>query len=220
MCGVTQRARGLLGVMPTACRDRLSPAPTSSSTSGMLHRVGRLYRPPSAPGTLLAALDLARRAEARSQRLLGRHDEEGRAVTALIHSPRVLVLDEPLRAIDPVSMTNIARSSPTTRAEALSSSCPRVVTTVQRLCTRLPSSTRARPRRRNRRRGRPGRPGGHHLPDGGVHSEEGLSWLGQLIRLSSRIIWNTVRRQTAVRIARDPRHPAVRDHVCGRWWEP
>ena len=143
--GDTQRARGLLGVMPDGMRllDRLS-GPDFLVHVGMLHGLDAFVARERAH-ELLAALDLA---EA-GKKLIGDYSagmtKKIALAGALIHSPRVLVLDEPFEAVDPISartiqsiLTDFAAAGGTVIISS------HVMATVQRLCTHVAIIARGR----------------------------------------------------------------------------
>ena len=162
--GDTQRARGLLGVMPDGMRllDRLS-GPDFLVHVGMLHGLDASTARERAQ-ELLAALDLA---------------EAGKK---LIHSPRVLVLDEPFEAVDPVSAANIRQIlTDYTRRGGTVILSSHVMATVQQLCTHVAIIDKGRVLVAGTTdEVAQGGDLGERFTSlvGGVHSEEGLSWLG------------------------------------------
>lgn len=103
----TQRAHRVLGVLPDglAVLDRLS-GPELVEYTGRLHGLPRAEAA-SRAAELLDVLDLA---EAGRTLVVdysaGMRKKVGLAC-ALVHAPRVLVLDEPFEAVDPVSATTI-----------------------------------------------------------------------------------------------------------------
>ena len=190
----TQEARALLGVMPDGMRllDRLS-GPDFLVHVGMLHGLDASVARERAQ-ELLAALDLAEAGKKLISDYSAGMTKKIALAAALIHSPRVLVLDEPFEAVDPVSAANIRQilTDYTKRGGTviLSSHVMATVQHRQGACAR----------RRNHRRGRPGRrPGGAFHCSGRRRPLRGRPVVvGQLIRLKLRIIWNTVRKQTVV----------------------
>lgn len=100
-------AKRLLGVLPDGLRlfDRLTGAE-------LLTYVGRLHGLPeevarARGGELLDVLDLAAAAHTLVVDYSAGMTKKAGLACALIHSPRVLVLDEPFEALDPVSATTI-----------------------------------------------------------------------------------------------------------------
>jgi len=180
--GDTQRARGLLGVMPDGMRllDRLS-GPDFLVHVGMLHGLDASTARERAQ-ELLAALDLAEAGKKLISDYSAGMTKKIALSAALIHSPRVLVLDEPFEAVDPVSAANIRQIlTDYTRRGGTVILSSHVMATVQQLCTHVASGAP----RRAPVAGPPdevaqGGDLGERFTSlvGGVHSEEGLSWLG------------------------------------------
>jgi ABC-2 type transport system ATP-binding protein len=131
-------AKALMGVLPDGVRlfDRLSGAE-------LLSYVGRLRRVPSADiairsGELLEALSLAADRDTLVVEYSAGMTKKIGLACALIHAPRLLILDEPFEAVDPVSgegirsiLRNYARSGGTV---VMSS---HVMELVESLCTDL-----------------------------------------------------------------------------------
>ena len=180
--GDTQRARGLLGVMPDGMRllDRLS-GPDFLVHVAMLHGLDASTARERAH-ELLAALDLA---EA-GKKLIGDYSagmtKKIALAAALIHSPRVLVLDEPFEAVDPVSAANIRQIlTDYTRRGCTVILSSHVMATVQQLCTHVAIIDKGRVLVAGTTdEVAQGGDLGERFTSlvGGVHSEEGLSWLG------------------------------------------
>ncbi len=131
-------AKALMGVLPDGVRlfDRLSGAE-------LLSYVGRLRRVPPADiairsGELLEALSLAADRDTLVVEYSAGMTKKIGLACALIHAPRLLILDEPFEAVDPVSgegirsiLRNYARSGGTV---VMSS---HVMELVESLCTDL-----------------------------------------------------------------------------------
>ena len=134
----TQEARGLLGVMPDGMRllDRLS-GPDFLVHVGMLHGLDASTARERAQ-ELLAALDLAEAGKKLISDYSAGMTKKIALAAALIHSPRVLVLDEPFEAVDPVSAANIRQilTDYTKRGGTVILSS-HVMATVQQLCTHV-----------------------------------------------------------------------------------
>ena len=179
--GDTQRARGLLGVMPDGILlDRLS-GPDFLVHVAMLHGLDASTARERAQ-ELLDALDLA---EA-GKKLIGDYSagmtKKIALAAALIHSPRVLVLDEPFEAVDPVSAANIRQIlTDYTRRGGTVILSSHVMATVQQLCTHVAIIDKGRVLVAGTTdEVAQGGDLGERFTSlvGGVHSEEGLSWLG------------------------------------------
>ena len=134
----TQEARALLGVMPDGMRllDRLS-GPDFLVHVGMLHGLDASTARERAQ-ELLAALDLAEAGKKLISDYSAGMTKKIALAAALIHSPRVLVLDEPFEAVDPVSAANIRQilTDYTKRGGTVILSS-HVMATVQQLCTHV-----------------------------------------------------------------------------------
>ena len=131
----TQEARALLGVMPDGMRllDRLS-GPDFLVHVGMLHGLEASVARERAH-ELLAALDLAEAGKKLISDYSAGMTKKIALAAALIHSPRVLVLDEPFEAVDPISAQTIQailRDYAAAGGTVVISS--HVMATVQRLC--------------------------------------------------------------------------------------
>ena len=178
----TQEARGLLGVMPDGMRllDRLS-GPDFLVHVGMLHGLDASTARERAH-ELLAALDLAEAGKKLISDYSAGMTKKIALAAALIHSPRVLVLDEPFEAVDPVSATNIRQilTDYTKRGGTVILSS-HVMATVQQLCTHVAIIDKGRVLVAGTTdEVAQGGDLGERFTSlvGGVHSEDGLSWLG------------------------------------------
>ncbi|WP_314975526.1 ABC transporter ATP-binding protein [Actinomyces bouchesdurhonensis] len=177
-----QRARSLLGVMPDGMRllDRLS-GPDFLVHVAMLHGLDAATARERTK-ELLAALDLS---EA-GRKLIGEYSagmtKKIAMAVALIHSPRVLVLDEPFEAVDPVSAANIRTIlTDYTRRGGTVILSSHVMATVQQLCTHVAIIDKGRVLVAGTTdEVAQGGDLGERFTSlvGGVHTEEGLSWLG------------------------------------------
>ena len=180
--GDTQRARGLLGVMPDGMRllDRLS-GPDFLVHVGMLHGLDASTARERAQ-ELLAALDLAEAGKKLISDYSAGMTKKIALSAALIHSPRVLVLDEPFEAVDPVSAANIRQIlTDYTRRGGTVILSSHVMATVQQLCTHVAIIDKGRVLVAGTTdEVAQGGDLGERFTSlvGGVHSEEGLSWLG------------------------------------------
>ena len=134
----TQEARALLGVMPDGMRllDRLS-GPDFLVHVGMLHGLDASVAR-ERTHELLAALDLAEAGKKLISDYSAGMTKKIALAAALIHSPRVLVLDEPFEAVDPVSaqtiqglLTDFAGAGGTVIISS------HVMATVQRFCSHV-----------------------------------------------------------------------------------
>ena len=178
----TQEARALLGVMPDGMRllDKLS-GPDFLIHVGMLHGVDRATASDRS-NQLLQALDLTEAGKKLIADYSAGMTKKIALAAAMIHSPKLLVLDEPFEAVDPVSAANIRQilMDYTKRGGTVILSS-HVMATVQQLCTHvavinhgrvLAAGTTAEVAQ------------GGDLDArfaqlvGGVHNEEGLTWLG------------------------------------------
>ena len=178
----TQEARALLGVMPDGMRllDRLS-GPDFLVHVGMLHGLEASVARERAH-ELLAALDLAEAGKKLISDYSAGMTKKIALAAALIHSPRVLVLDEPFEAVDPVSAANIRQilTDYTKRGGTVILSS-HVMATVQQLCTHVAIIDKGRVLVAGTTdEVAQGGDLGERFTSlvGGVHSEEGLSWLG------------------------------------------
>ncbi|MFS0699808.1 ABC transporter ATP-binding protein [Cellulomonas sp. 179-A 4D5 NHS] len=101
------RGKGLLGVLPDGVKlfDRLSGAQLITYT-GLLRGMDR-ETVAQRVGDLLTALDLAADADTLVVDYSAGMTKKVALACALVHAPRVLVLDEPFEAVDPVSAANI-----------------------------------------------------------------------------------------------------------------
>ena len=178
----TQEARALLGVMPDGMRllDRLS-GPDFLVHVGMLHGLDASTARERAH-ELLAALDLAEAGKKLISDYSAGMTKKIALAAALIHSPRVLVLDEPFEAVDPVSAANIRQilTDYTKRGGTVILSS-HVMATVQQLCTHVAIIDKGRVLVAGTTdEVAEGGDLGERFTAlvGGVHSEEGLSWLG------------------------------------------
>ncbi|WP_407640983.1 ABC transporter ATP-binding protein [Bifidobacterium criceti] len=103
----TARAKRLIGLMPQA--DEIFTTLTGMQLlvyAGMLRGMGRAEA--SARGNdLLAAFDLTESANVMVRDYSAGMTKKICLATAMIHSPRILVLDEPFEAVDPISSANI-----------------------------------------------------------------------------------------------------------------
>ena len=178
----TQEARALLGVMPDGMRllDRLS-GPDFLVHVGMLHGLDASVARERAH-ELLAALDLAEAGKKLISDYSAGMTKKIALAAALIHSPRVLVLDEPFEAVDPVSATNIRQIlTDYTRRGGTVILSSHVMATVQQLCTHVAIIDKGRVLVAGTTdEVAQGGDLGERFTSlvGGVHSEEGLSWLG------------------------------------------
>lgn len=180
--GDTAKARSLLGVMPDGMRllDKLS-GPDFLIHVGMLHGVDRATASDGS-NQLLQALDLTEAGKKLIADYSAGMTKKIALAAAMIHSPKLLVLDEPFEAVDPVSAANIRQilMDYTKRGGTVILSS-HVMATVQQLCTHvavinhgrvLAAGTTAEVAQ------------GGDLDArfaqlvGGVHNEEGLTWLG------------------------------------------
>ena len=178
----TAKARSLMGVMPDGMRllDKLS-GPDFLVHIGMLHGVDRATAS-DRPNQLLQALDLTEAGKKLIADYSAGMTKKIALAAAMIHSPKLLVLDEPFEAVDPVSAANIRQilKDYTKRGGTVILSS-HVMATVQQLCTHvavinhgrvLAAGTTAEVAQ------------GGDLDArfaqlvGGVHNEEGLTWLG------------------------------------------
>ena len=173
----TQEARALLGVMPDGMRllDRLS-GPDFLVHVGMLHGLDASVARERAH-ELLAALDLAEAGKKLISDYSAGMTKKVALAAALIHSPRVLVLDEPFEAATNIRqiLTDYTRRGGTV---ILSS---HVMATVQQLCTHVAIIDKGRVLVSGTTdEVAQGGDLGERFTSlvGGVHSEEGLSWLG------------------------------------------
>ena len=178
----TATARAALGVMPDGMRllDKLSGADFLVHI-GMLRGIDRETARQRAQD-LLITLDL----DSAGKKLISDYSagmtKKISLAAALIHSPSVLVLDEPFEAVDPVSAANIRQIllDFTSRGGTVILSS-HVMATVEKLCTHvavinhgqvLAAGTTEQVA------------DGTSLDDrfaqlvGGLHTDEGLSWLG------------------------------------------
>ena len=178
----TQEARALLGVMPDGMRllDRLS-GPDFLVHVGMLHGLDASTARERAQ-ELLAALDLAEAGKKLISDYSAGMTKKIALAAALIHSPRVLVLDEPFEAVDPVSAANIRQilTDYTKRGGTVILSS-HVMATVQQLCTHVAIIDKGRVLVAGTTdEVAQGGDLGERFTAlvGGVHAEEGLSWLG------------------------------------------
>lgn len=177
-----ESARPLIGVMPDGMRllTKLSGGDFLTHVA-MLRGIDRTTAR-QRTGELLHVLDLAEAGGKLISDYSAGMTKKIALASALIHRPRVLVLDEPFEAVDPVSALNIQQMLNSYRegggTVVLSS---HVMDTVQRLCTHVAvinhgqlvaSGTTAEVA------------DGMDLTQrfaalvGGVHTDEGLSWLG------------------------------------------
>jgi ABC-2 type transport system ATP-binding protein len=103
----TQRAHRVLGVLPDglAVLDRLS-GPELVEYTGRLHGLPRAQAA-SRAAELLEVLDLADAGRTLVVDYSAGMRKKVGLACALVHAPRVLVLDEPFEAVDPVSGTTI-----------------------------------------------------------------------------------------------------------------
>lgn len=101
------RGKGLLGVLPDGVKlfDRLSGAQLITY-AGLLRGMDRATVAERV-GDLLTALDLAADADTLVVDYSAGMTKKVALACALVHAPRVLVLDEPFEAVDPVSAANI-----------------------------------------------------------------------------------------------------------------
>lgn len=103
----TARAKRLIGLMPQP--DQIFTTLTGMQLlvyAGMLRGMGRAEA--SRRGTdLLAAFDLTDSANVMVRDYSAGMTKKICLATAMIHSPRILVLDEPFEAVDPISSANI-----------------------------------------------------------------------------------------------------------------
>ena len=178
----TATARAALGVMPDGMRllDKLSGADFLVHV-GMLRGIDRETARQRAQD-LLITLDL----DSAGKKLISDYSagmtKKISLAAALIHSPSILVLDEPFEAVDPVSAANIRQIllDFTSRGGTVILSS-HVMATVEKLCTHvavinhgqvLAAGTTEQVA------------DGTSLDDrfaqlvGGLHTDEGLSWLG------------------------------------------
>ena len=178
----TATARAALGVMPDGMRllDKLSGADFLVHI-GMLRGIDRETARQRAQD-LLITLDL----DSAGKKLISDYSagmtKKISLAAALIHSPSILVLDEPFEAVDPVSAANIRQIllDFTSRGGTVILSS-HVMATVEKLCTHvavinhgqvLAAGTTEQVA------------DGTSLDDrfaqlvGGLHTDEGLSWLG------------------------------------------
>jgi ABC-2 type transport system ATP-binding protein len=176
------RARQLLGVMPDGMRllDKLS-GPDFLTHVAMLHGLDR-DTARERTTELIGALDLQDAAHTLIADYSAGMVKKVALASALIHGPRVVVLDEPFESVDPVSSANIrqilqdfARRGGTV---ILSS---HVMATVQKLCTHVAVINHGRVLVAGTTEQVAA---GQDLEDrftqlvGGRHQDEGLSWLG------------------------------------------
>ena len=100
-------AKRLLGILPDGVRlfDRLT-GEQLLTYAGLLRGMDRATVAPRV-AELLAAMDLARDAGTLVVDYSAGMTKKIALASALIHAPRLLVLDEPFEAVDPVSATNI-----------------------------------------------------------------------------------------------------------------
>ena len=166
----TDRARALLGVMPDGMRllDRLSGLDADTARERSQE--------------LLAALDLAEAGKKLIADYSAGMTKKIALAGALIHSPRVLVLDEPFEAVDPVSAANIRQilTDYTKRGGTVILSS-HVMATVQQLCSHVAIIDKGRVLVAGTTdEVAQGGDLGERFTSlvGGVHAEEGLSWLG------------------------------------------
>ena len=175
----TDRARGLLGVMPDGMRllDRLS-GPDFLVHVAMLRGLDTdTARERSQE--LLTALDLAEAGKKLIADYSAGMTKKIALAGALIHSPRVLVLDEPFEAVDPVSAANILMDYTKRGGTVILSS--HVMATVQQLCSHVAIIDKGRVLVAGTTdEVAQGGDLGERFTSlvGGVHAEEGLSWLG------------------------------------------
>ena len=131
---------------------------------------------------LLAALDLAEAGKKLISDYSAGMTKKIALSAALIHSPRVLVLDEPFEAVDPVSAANIRQIlTDYTRRGGTVILSSHVMATVQQLCTHVAIIDKGRVLVAGTTdEVAQGGDLGERFTSlvGGVHSEEGLSWLG------------------------------------------
>lgn len=103
----TARAKHLIGLMPQS--DQIFTTLTGMQLlvyAGMLRGMGRAEA--SRRGAdLLAAFDLTESANVMVRDYSAGMTKKICLATAMIHSPRILVLDEPFEAVDPISSANI-----------------------------------------------------------------------------------------------------------------
>jgi len=178
----TERARALLGVMPDGMRllDRLS-GPDFLVHVAMLRGLdANTARQRSQE--LLAALDLSDAGKKLIADYSAGMTKKIALAGALIHSPQVLVLDEPFEAVDPVSATNIRQilTDYTKRGGTVILSS-HVMATVQQLCSHVAIIDKGRVLVSGTiDEVAQGADLGERFTSlvGGVHAEEGLSWLG------------------------------------------
>lgn len=102
-----KRAKGIIGVMPQADQifDRLTGAQLLVY-SGMLRGMGR-QDAKSRAQDLLAAFDLVDAAGKMVNEYSAGMTKKICLATAMIHSPRILILDEPFESVDPISSANL-----------------------------------------------------------------------------------------------------------------
>ena len=178
----TVQARAQLGVMPDGMRllDKLSGADFLVHV-GMLHGIDR-DTARSRAQDLLIALDL----DSAGKKLISDYSagmtKKISLAAALLHSPSVLVLDEPFEAVDPVSAANIRQIllDFTARGGTVILSS-HVMATVEKLCTHVAVINHGQVLVAGTTEQVAGE---MSLDDrfaqlvGGLHTDEGLSWLG------------------------------------------
>lgn len=176
------RAKALLGVMPDGMRllDKLSGADFLTNVA-MLRGLDR-DTARERTGELLTALSL----EDAARKLIADYSagmtKKISLAAALIHSPRVVVLDEPFESVDPVSSANIRQilTEFVTRGGTVVLSS-HVMATVQKLCTHVAVINHGRVLVAGTTEQVAD---GMDLDDrfsqlvGGRRTEDGLSWLG------------------------------------------
>lgn len=134
----TAKARSLMGVMPDGMRllDKLS-GPDFLVHIGMLHGVDRATASDRS-NQLLQALDLTEAGKKLIADYSAGMTKKIALAAAMIHSPKLLVLDEPFEAVDPVaarSIQTILRDFAQAGGTVIISS--HVMATVQRFCTHV-----------------------------------------------------------------------------------
>ena len=148
----------------------------SGKTEALLRRAAAAVAAGCAPEDILIETSTAEAARVARRRLVDA------LAAALIHSPRVLVLDEPFEAVDPVSAANIRQIlTDYTRRGGTVILSSHVMATVQQLCTHVAIIDKGRVLVAGTTdEVAQGGDLGERFTSlvGGVHSEEGLSWLG------------------------------------------
>lgn len=180
--GDPTRAKAQLGVMPDGMRllDKLSGADFLTNVA-MLRGLDR-DTARARTAELLEALDLIDAARTLIADYSAGMTKKISLAAALIHSPRVVVLDEPFESVDPVSSANIRRilTEFVGRGGTVVLSS-HVMATVQKLCTHVAVIDHGRVLVAGTTEEVAG---GMDLDDrfaqlvGGRRTEDGLSWLG------------------------------------------